>query len=130
MPGLSRLLTIVLASAPLAAGCGDVNRPCPPTAPLPAVVVEIREGGTELPLAEAARGVIRDGTYVDSLIPWRRLDGVLLSRAGGIGRAGTYDVEVSLLGYGLWQQSDVVVPLGACNVEPVTLLATLQPASR
>jgi hypothetical protein len=130
MPVPSRLLLVVVAAAALAAGCGDANRPCPPTAPLPAVVVEIREGGTELPLADAARGVIREGTYVDSLIPWARVDGVLVSRAAGVGRAGTYDVEVSLLGYGLWQQSGVVAPLGACNVETATLQVTLQPASR
>src|SRR5436189_412357 len=64
----------------------------------PALMVEIRDSLTLLPLAEDARGVARDGAYVDSL----RAAGFLgaepasmYSRRAADERAGTYSIEIN-----------------------------------
>ena len=109
--------------------CSDTTGACPPRTPRAAIDVEIREAGTNLPLAASARGVVRDGTYADSLAPGRREGDVLVSRQAALERSGTYAVEVVALGYGTWQQAGVVAREGECGVVPVDLQATLQPAS-
>jgi hypothetical protein len=119
---------IVLAGASLGS-CSDTTGACPPRTPRAAIDVEIREAGTGLPLAASARGVVRDGSYADSLVPGRREGDVLVSRQAAFERAGTYAIEVVALGYGTWQQSGVVAREGTCGVTPVVLQATLQPAS-
>lgn len=117
---------LLLLAAPLLTSCTDGA--CTLDV-LPAVVVEIRDAVTGSPIAELARGSVRDGSYVDSLRPeGSSLDGVLLSRAGAIEREGTYAVEVVHDGYVTWQRPGVRVGGDDCHVETVTLQANLDPA--
>ena len=85
----------------------------------PAVVVEIQDARTGVPLAEGARGVVRDGAYVDSLRP-HAMRGpapfVLLSRAAALERPGIYSVTVAAPGYKTWTLHGVVVRADECHV--------------
>jgi|GEM_PF-1706370 len=93
-----------------------------------AIEVEIRDASTGVPLAEAARGVVRDGAYVDSLRPGRSLSAdpaSLVSRQAAGERPGTYDVEVQRSGYQSWTVRNVSVGRGACHVETRQLRANL-----
>jgi hypothetical protein len=94
---------------------------------LPAVIVEIRDGFDAAPLAENASGVVRDGTYTDSLQPYASVgNGTLVSRAAAYERAGVYSVIVQHPGYAEWRVDGVRVREGDCHVEPVELTANLQ----
>ena len=116
-----------LATLSLLGACGDSAAPCPPTALVAAVDVEIRAADTGSPLAAVARGAIQDGTYRDSLVPGRSVSGVLVSREAGFQRPGTYTVTVVAPGYAPWTESGVVARAGSCTVEPVSVRALLQP---
>ena len=118
-------LAPVLATTALLGACSDSAAPCPPTALVAAVDVEIRAAGTDAPLAAAARGAIRDGQYLDSLVPGRSVGGTLISRRAGFQRPGTYTVTVVVPGYATWEQTGVVAHQGSCTVEPVSVQATL-----
>ena len=94
----------------------------------PALVVYITDSATARPLAGAALGVVRDGTFLDSLRP--RLfaeSGVMLARAGANERPGTYRVSLTLPGYRAWTSASVMVTRGVCHVNTQTLQARLQP---
>lgn len=96
----------------------------------PAIVVEIRDARTGAAVAANARGAIRDGAYVDSLRP-AAFTGVdttsMFSRAAGLERAGTYDVEVVRAGYQPWRMDDVRVRRDECHVVTRHLDARLEP---
>jgi hypothetical protein len=120
---------LVVVVAAMLSACSDTTATCPPRVPLPAVDVEIREAGTDLPLAAAARGAVRDGAYTDSLQPGRSDGGVLVSRRAAFERPGIYTVEIVAPGYAMWQRTGVVALEGACGVVSATLLAILEPTS-
>ena len=128
---LRDVLVLLFVGAPtgLLTACGETTTPCPPRMPLAAVDVEIREAGINLPLAETARGTIRDGSHIDSLQPGRRESGFIISRQAGFERAGTYEVEVVHAGYATWRKTGVVVRSVPCRIETAKLQATLQPTS-
>ncbi len=84
------------------------------------ITVTIKDAETMEPLAATARGVVRDGAYVDSL--------VLIApetRAAAFERAGTYSVEVRLAGYQSFNTSNVRVTAGTCHVNAVVVPALL-----
>ena len=122
-------LLLGLAATGVVGACDESAAPCPPTALVAAVDVEIRAADTDAPLAPVARGAIHDGTYLDSLVPGRSVGGTLVSRHAGFQRPGTYTVTVVTPGYVTREQSGVVARPGSCTVEPVSLRATLQPNS-
>lgn len=99
----------------------------------PALIVEIRDAASDAPLAFAARGVVRDGSYVDSLRPYESTGPaptqVLFSRRAAEERAGTYSVEVLLEGYARWTQTGLRVERGTCHVETRRIVARLQTTS-
>lgn len=98
----------------------------------PAVVVEIRDAGSGLPIAQATHGVVRDQAYVDSLMPYGRIStdpSTLLSLQGALGRPGEYTVEVERTGYISWTVSGVRVTNGECGPITVVLHANLVPAT-
>lgn len=96
---------------------------------LPAVVVEIRDGFDDAPLAETARGAVQQGEFVDSLRPYGAVgNGVLISRAAADERAGIYSVTVAHDGYAAWRRDGVRVRRDECHVETVHLSAYLQRA--
>ena len=84
------------------------------------ITVTIKDAETNAPLASTARGVVRDGAYVDSL--------VLVApdtRAAAFERSGTYSVEVRLAGYQNFNASNVRVTAGTCHVNAVVVPALL-----
>ena len=89
----------------------------------PAVVVEIHDSITGTPLAQEARGAVREGTFIDSLRPRTSSS---LQAAGE--RPGTYVVTVVHSGYADWLRTGVQVQDGVCHVQTVTLQALLQPS--
>ncbi len=94
----------------------------------PAIIVEIRDAVTGVPLAEAARGAVRDGAYIDSLRPAESLGpdpSSMLSRSAAGEREGTYSVEVQRNGYQTWTASGVRVSDGGCHVDTRRLRAQL-----
>ncbi|WP_411280801.1 hypothetical protein [Gemmatimonas sp.] len=84
------------------------------------ITVTIKDAETMAPLAANARGVVRDGAYVDSLT----LTGPD-SRAAAYERAGTYSVEVRLTGYQNFNTSGVRVTVGTCHVNAQVVSAVL-----
>lgn len=96
----------------------------------PAVEVEIVDAESGEPVAQGAKGVIRDGAYVDSLRPYRsRGDGTVLSLGAGDARSGVYRVEVVRDGYAPWQRDGVRARRGDCGLETAHVRAALVPAS-
>jgi hypothetical protein len=95
----------------------------------PAIIVEIRDADTALPVAAEAMGHVQDGAFVDSLRAYGADGTVLVSRAAADEREGTYTVEVVHEGYQPWQQTAVRVGRNACHVETVTLQAGLERSS-
>ena len=84
------------------------------------ITVTIKDAATLEPLAANARGVVRDGAYVDSL--------VLIApdtRVAAYERAGTYSVEVRLAGYQNFTASGLRVTAGTCHVNAVVVPALL-----
>jgi hypothetical protein len=97
----------------------------------PAIVVEIRDARTGAPIAEGARGVVRDGAYVDSLAPYAftgASPSTMYSRRAADERPGRYAVEIiHYPAYQTWTATDVRVERGECHVSTVTLQARLEP---
>ncbi len=114
----------------LLAGCNPARVTCPMIT-APAILVTVRDSVTSLAGAHGAKGVVRDGAYVDSLklAGW---DGtpsfeteLLLGAA--IDRPGTYSVTIEKTGYQAWQRAGVAVGTSACGTDQVPLLARLVP---
>jgi hypothetical protein len=104
--------------------CGGTDPICTANI-VPGVVVEIRDAFDGTPLAASARGVAREGSFVDSLRPHGSLgNGTLVSRAAADERAGSYTVTVEHAGYLTWQRG-ARVRANECHVETVTLTAYL-----
>jgi hypothetical protein len=124
---MHRSMIVVLAGlTPLLGGCTE-NFACT-TSVEPGVVVEIRDATDGSPLAESARGAVREGTFTDSLRPHGSTDqGVLLSRAAADERAGSYVLVIEHPGYLTFERS-VNVEDGGCHVRTVHLAADLERA--
>ena len=127
---------LVLLVLPVAtAGCDGLLSPGGCSASRePGVVVEIRDKHTGAPLAGLARGVVREGTYVDSLQPGAFSEpvdrlGSMYSRQAAYERAGHYTVTVERTGYESWTASDILVRRNACHVQTRRLRAELVPVS-
>jgi hypothetical protein len=127
----TRSLCWTLAAAPIGAMACAAFDPGLCTASIePAGVVEIRDSLTSLPLAQDARGVARDGGYVDSLRPAGFLNtepASMYSRRAADERAGTYSIEINRAGYQPWLRADVRAERGACHVQTQHIKAFLVP---
>lgn len=132
----SRARTLLQLAIPLvAAGCHRPTDPgnnvqCPAMI-APAIIVQVREAGTNLQLA--AVGFAQTGTTVDSLRPYSSGTGDTFSVPGflslqAVGPAGIYHVELSHAGYRPFVANDVNVTAGKCGPNTVTLHADLVPA--
>jgi hypothetical protein len=114
-------------------GCSvrDVLEPVICTAQFaPAIIVEIRDARTNAPLAAEARGVVRDGAYVDSLRPAEAESGdpaSLFSRQAAGERKGTYSIEVQRAGYRTWTTAGVKVDADRCHVLTRRVRADMEP---
>ena len=110
----------------LSAGCADSSGVICLAVIRPGIEVEVRDGATDEPLADLARGIVRDGSFADSL----RIIGYDSSMApsvlGAAGeRPGTYSVRIARAGYEAWDTTAVSVQAGECGVIPVQLIAHL-----
>jgi len=124
-----RVLIMALSLFTVAEACRAADHTGPVCAPTlgEAVAVVVRDAQTGAPLAAEARGVVQEGSYVDSLRPEPLQQPTQWTLVGGGDRAGTYTVVVEHQGSVPWQRSGVVVNRGACGVETVTLTADLEP---
>lgn len=115
------------ASVGLAA-CVDNLAICVDSGSEAAIVVQVSDAITGAPLGAGARGVISDGSYVDSLRPQNPdASGRAPALVAGAGRPGTYDVTVFHTGYQSWQATDVVVGTNGCGLAGRILHANLEP---
>lgn len=100
-----------------------------PTVVSPAIVVEIRDARTGIPIAQGAQGAVREGAYVDSLRPYGGISpddpATLVSLQAALGRQGTYTVDVQRAGYLAWTTAGVRVARDQCGVRTVVLHADL-----
>lgn len=121
--------TEILATGVCAvAGLGCTTQPICTLSVDPGIVVTIRDATDGNPLAATARGVVRDGTFSDSLRPYGGLgDGTLTSRAAADERTGVYSVTVEHPGYAPWERVGVRVRPGECHVQAAELTADLEP---
>jgi hypothetical protein len=92
----------------------------------PAVVVAVTDARSGNSLVEHAAGVVRDGTFSDSL-GLCSIFGAGPARCGAYERIGTYDVDVQHVGYQPFSARGVLVSKGTCHVNTVTLKAALAP---
>jgi len=98
----------------------------------PGIVVEVRDARTGSFIALGARGVVREGTYVDSLKPYAFSSSdpsSVTSLQAALGRAGTYSVEVEHDGYQRWTISGIRVQKQTCGIRTVRLRASLVPTT-
>jgi hypothetical protein len=121
-------LALPLAAAGLLMGCSD---PAACTANIErAVEVEVREAGTDQYLADVTRGVVRDGSYSDSLrvVGYIGTDPALPTLLGAADeRPGTYQVHLEAEGYGDWDTTGVRAGFDGCHVTTARFTARLQP---
>lgn len=91
---------------------------------LPAIAVEASDASTGTALTATVQGVVREGTYSDSLqlCTVGKYPG---TRCAAFERPGTYDVEVRHQGHSTWTTRGVVVTNGSCHVNTVVLQAKL-----
>ena len=90
-----------------------------------AVSVSVLDLSTGQAPGVAPVGVLTDGAYVETMVTSPGYYGYL---AGGVGRPGTYDVEVIAPGYALWRADGIVAKPAECTkVDGVELTAHLVP---
>lgn len=121
----SRCLRWLMGTSVLLSACGP-ERPvtlCEYWV-LPAVAVEAVDAGTGAALTATAAGIVREGSYTDSL-QWCSTGKYPGTRCGALERPGTYEVEVRHQGYSPWTTRGVVVTMGSCHVNTVILTAKL-----
>lgn len=98
---------------------------------VPGVEVEVKDRLTSEYLTTAPRGVVREGTYQDSLreagytldVPPRTI-----SLIGADERPGRYVVQIEAEGYQPWDTAGVRVNEGDCHVQTARFTAAMDPA--
>lgn len=126
-----RLLVLLMVTDTLA-GCSLLSEPVYCTGSIePGIVVRITEFESGLPLAAGAKGVLRDGGFVDSLRPYGfTLDVdslVMITLSGAYERTGEYQVDVLHPGYIPVSQTGILVDRGACHVNTRIVEVSLRP---
>jgi hypothetical protein len=86
------------------------------------IAVEVKDAATGVPAADGARGIVRDGAFVDSLF------GTSTHMSGAYERPGVYEVIIAKEGYREWRTAGVEVTSGRCHVNTAQLLAMLERA--
>lgn len=123
-----RLFRVVLfGGLLLLAGCDVVGTYCPAVV-RPAVEVRAVAVGPDTLTVDQAVGVLRDGTYTDTMrVNALGPEGDTLQFSGAMGRAGTYDVRVEHPGFAPWTRSGIDVNEGECSVHTPERTARLSP---
>lgn len=97
----------------------------------PAVLIRVRDATTMAPAAYGVRGVVRDGSYSDSLRVTRWVG--TIDSAGALGlsaaneRSGRYAVSMERNGYVPWDTVGIIVDRGLCHVHTVEFNVVLHP---
>ena len=95
--------------------------------PRPALLVQVEDSASRLPLNAGATVVARDGAYRDSVT---RLVSDAASNAFGFtlanGRSGTYELTVRREGYAEWRNTVVATASDACGPVGTNVLVRLQ----
>ena len=114
----------MLVAVVVAAGCELDPLVCHDTS-IPAVTVVVRDSVANTPIAQDVElvGILRDGSYTESMRRWRS------ELRGGDYRPGNYEVEIRAEGYLTWTRSGIVVEPGVvCPIDdPAELTARLVP---
>src|SRR5262245_25348558 len=121
--------TLLAAVAGLV-GCSDQQGICT-TEMRRAIEVEVRDAASNEYIAGVTRGVVRDGSFVDSLRVVGEIGGdpALSTILGGADeRPGIYAVSLEADGWESWDTTGVVVASDACHVRTVSFTAKLQRA--
>jgi hypothetical protein len=108
----------------LLAGCPSANPVACTAEAIASVTVELHDAVTGSPIAQGARGMLREGAYTDSMVA---LGPATLMPAQTWERAGTYTVTVEKPGYQGATRENVVVARGRCHVDGQLLRIDLQP---
>jgi hypothetical protein len=128
---LLRQLTRVAVAALLGVGCKGIAAVCP-IDPFPAVEVEVRYASNDEPAWWGARGIVQEGTFIDSLVAASDFaeDSVIpYLLAAAFDRPGTYDVTVERDGFQTVEVMDVTagVDAGCQQVIPARVQVRLEP---
>lgn len=115
----------------LATGCKSIQAVCPVT-PFPAIEVEVRYAASEEPAWWGSRGIVQDGSFIDSLITTSEIpeDSVTpFLLAAAFDRPGTYDVTVARTGFKTVQVDGVTAMLDpeCTQVIPTRVQVRLEP---
>jgi hypothetical protein len=97
----------------------------------PGVEVEVRDQTTDQFLSATPRGVVREGTYQDSLIVSGFTTDVpprIMTLIAAGERAGTYTMHLEADGYQPWDTAGIRVRDGDCHVRTARFTAALNPA--
>lgn len=98
------------------AGCDDIL--------IYGIWASVRDSITGAGITSDLRGVVREGTFVDSLQSHQASELV-----GADERAGTYRLEVSATGYQDWSRGGIVVLDEGCHVKNVHVVVRMKPAA-
>lgn len=90
-----------------------------------AVVARDAQTGAVLPAA-GTRGAVRDGAFVDSLVPVAMESPEVRTLLAGGARAGTYTITLERVGYRVWTREGVTVVRGVCGIVTVGLITDLE----
>jgi len=118
--------------ASIIAGCTLLSDPVYCTGSIePGIVARITEIGSGRPLAAGARGTVRDGGFVDSLLPHGFIldvdSIVMITRSGANERAGEYHIDVLHPGYSPVSLPGIRVDRGSCHVNTRIVEVPLTP---
>ncbi len=119
-PAFILVVSPIVASA--IGGCGGM---CPTVAGS-GIQVEVRDRQTGAYLATVPRGVVREGTYQDSLRVAADLPAGVTMLIGAFDRPGRYVVQIEADGYLPWDTAGVDVDEGDCGVGTASFIAALE----
>ena len=118
---------VVLVTLPLSACSTEPN--CTQEV-RPAIEVTVEDALTGSYLAVVPRGVVRDGSFQDSLRVWSTTSespSRVVTMAAADERRGVYSVQLEAEGYQPWDTAQVQVSRNECHVETATFTANLEP---
>ena len=120
------VVSLSLLALALSVGCDLVLGVFCTTSIEPAIVIEVRDASTDVPIADKATGYVRDGAYIDTLQAYvSDSDGKLYSFRAANERAGTYEILVQRVGFSDWRKTNIVVCRGTCHVRTVRVVALM-----
>ncbi len=126
---MARLITIVLATLVVLVGCGSDsgNEGYVCTASFePGIVLEVRDGATNEPLADIATAMVSSLTFTEQMtVCAMDQNGQGLLLCGAYERTGTYAISLRVDGYEPWNATGVVVVPASCHVATVQLAAEM-----